>query len=73
MNGVQEERLQTGKLVFPEYKQERRVPVGMRLKSKIWGRNHLNHAEVNVCVCLVGWALGVGRWGERRERLNLQL
>ena len=58
MNGVKEERLQTGKLVFPEYKQERSVPVGMRLKSKMRGRNHLNHAEVNMCVCLVDWALG---------------
>jgi hypothetical protein len=54
VNGVKEERLQTGKLVFPEYKQERSVPLGLKLKSKMRGRNHLNHAEVNVCVLGVG-------------------
>jgi len=26
VNGVKEERFQTGKLIFPEYKQERSVP-----------------------------------------------
>lgn len=65
VNEVKEERLQTRTLVFPEYKQDRSVPVQLKLKSKMWGRNHLNHAEVNVCVCLVGWWLGRER-GENK-------
>jgi len=32
VNGVKEERLQTGKLVFPEYKKERSVSVELNLK-----------------------------------------
>jgi hypothetical protein len=32
VNGVKEERLQTGKLVFPEYNKERSVPVDLNLE-----------------------------------------
>jgi hypothetical protein len=32
MNGVKEGRLKRGKLVFPEYKQERSVLMGLKLQ-----------------------------------------
>jgi hypothetical protein len=64
VNGVKGERLRTGKLVFPEYKKERSVPRGLKLKSNMRGRYHLNHAKANVCVW---W---IGGWGERGESIN---